>query len=289
MTNNGGDGPALIAHRGFVGENPENTIAAVSAATQSCRSEGSGDEAGHTAASRADLVEIDAVPTADGDVVAFHPEDLAGRRVEDGGRPLTDASGPVWETSTATVTAAEVLDSGERVPLLSEILDVVPADVGVNLELKNPGHPDPRPGESLREAALTDRRAIWNPFVDRVAEAIADADNDVLLSSFFEAGLAAVRDRTTCPIAVLFDDSIADGLALAERYDATAVHPRIEMIRGTPFFDESRFADVDLVAAAHESDRLVNVWTVSTWYQADRLSAAGVDGLIADYSTVLRR
>ena len=281
--------PDLRAHRGFLGENPENTVAAVRAATRGETAAAPGDRAASVAGSRADVVEIDAVPTADGDVVAFHPEDLAGRRVEDGGRPLTDATGPVWETSTAAVTAAEVLDSGERVPLLSELLDAVPADIGVNVELKNPGYLDPRPGEVLGETALADRLATWRPFVDRVVEAVADCDNEVLLSSFFEAGLAAVSERTALPIAVLFDESIADGLALAERYEAAAIHPRIEMIRGTPFFDASRFADIDPVAAAHESGRLVNAWTVETWYQATRLSAVGVDGLIADYSTVLRR
>jgi len=283
------DEPTLIAHRGFVGENPENTIAAVRAATRSEQSVTPDDGVARTTGSRADFVEIDTVPTADGDVVAFHPEDLAGRRVEDGGRPLTDATGAVWETNTAAVTTAEVLNSGECVPLLTEMLDAIPADIGINIELKNPGYPDPRPGEALDEAALADRRAVWCPFIDRIAEAIDGCDNEILLSSFFEAGLATARERTTHPVAVLFDDSISDGLTLAERYDAAAVHPRIEMIRGTPFFDESRFADIDLIAAAHESDRFVNVWTVKTWYQAARLSAVGVDGLIADYSTVLRR
>lgn len=289
--------PTLIAHRGFLGESPENTVAAIRRATHGEGSIAPGGEApiapeggaAGAAGSRADFVEIDAVPTADGDVVAFHPADLAGRRVEDGGRPLTDATGLVWETDTDVVTAAEVLESGERVPLLSTMLDAVPADVGVNIELKNPGHPDPRPGEPLDDAALADRRAMWRPFVDQVVDLLEDRDNEILLSSFFEAGLAAVRERSGHPVAVLFDDSIADGLALADRYDAAAVHPRVEMVRGTPFFDESRFADVDLVAAAHERDRLVNAWTVTTWYQADRLAGAGVDGLIADYSTVLRR
>ncbi len=289
MADNADDEPTLIAHRGFVGENPENTIAAVSAATRGGQSRLSGDGGSSPAGSRAEFIEIDATPTADGDVVAFHPEDLAGRRVEDGGRPLTDATGAVWETSTATVTAAEVLNSGECVPLLSEMLDTIPADIGVNIELKNPGYPDPRPGEVLDKTALADRRTVWRPFVDRVVDLADDHDNEILLSSFFESGLETVRERSTYPVAVLFDDSIRDGLALAEQYDAAAVHPRVEMIRGTPFFDESRYADTDLVTAAHERDRLVNAWTVKTWYQADRLSAAGVDGVIADYSTVLRR
>ena len=297
MASDGAGRPALIAHRGFLGENPENTVAAVRAATHGEGSIATGGEAPTApgsetrgaAGSRADVVEIDAVPTADGDVVAFHPADLAGRRVEDGGRPLTDATGLVWEADTPTITAAEVLRSGERVPLLSTMLDAVPADVGVNIELKNPGYPDPRPGEPLDETALADRKAIWRPFVDRVVDLVADRDNEILLSSFFEAGLATLRERATHPVAVLFDDSIADGLTLADRYDAAAVHPRVEMIRGTPFFDGSRFADIDLVAAAHERDRLVNAWTVTTWYQAERVAAAGVDGVIADYSTVLRR
>ncbi|WP_435075400.1 glycerophosphodiester phosphodiesterase [Halorubrum sp. HHNYT27] len=267
--------PTLIAHRGFAGENPENTVSAV-----------------ERAASRgADWVEVDAVPTGDGDVVLIHDARLSARD----GRGLTDATGVVWETDTATVTDAEVLASGETVPLLADVLDAVPPAVGVNVELKNPGRWDLRPGEKLRGETLVERTAVWRPFVDRVLDVVEDVEHDVLCSSFCEGALAAVREASSLPVAPLVSDSISDGLAIAREHDAAAIHPPVDAIRGTPFFDAGRFGDPEadadsesLVATAHEEGRAVNVWTVETWYQADRLAAAGVDGVIADYSTLLR-
>lgn len=281
------DDVSLIAHRGFAGENPENTVTAVRAATaeQAAAAERAAGDPGRT---RADSVEIDVVPTADGDVVVFHDDELAGRGDDD--RGLTDAEGVVWETDTETVTGAEVLGCGDTVPLLSEVLDAVPSDVGVNVELKNPGRPGRtlHPAEKLSPDVLEDRTAVWRPFVERVLDVVDAHDTDVLFSSFCEAALAATREGSDRPVAPILAHSIEDGLEIAREYDASAVHPPIEMVRGTPFFDASRFADGDLVAAAHDAGRDVNVWTVETWYEADRLSAADVDGIIADYSTLVR-
>jgi glycerophosphoryl diester phosphodiesterase len=265
--------PTLIAHRGFAGENPENTRAAARAATGE---DGSGR--------RADLVEVDVVPTADGDVVAFHDDDLAGRE----GTGLTDASGLVWETETETVTGAEVLQSGETVPLLGELLASIPSDVGVNIELKNPGHGSLRFGEKLSGEALDAQKGIWRPFVERVVE-VADArDHEALFSSFYEAALAVASELSTAPVAPILWESADDGIAIAEAHDADAIHPPVSMIRGTPFFDDDRFGETDLVRTARRHGWDVNVWTVDSWHQADRLLDAGVDGLIADYSTLVR-
>ena len=277
MTRTSDGDPLLFAHRGFAGENPENTVAAAEAAGRF---------------GEADWVEIDVVPTADGDPAVFHDADLSGRGGPPGApddRGLTDATGAVWETDTATVTAAEVLGSGQTVPLLGDVLDAIPPGVGVNVELKNPGRPRSalRPGEALSPEALAARKAVWRPLVDRVTDAAEKREHDVLVSSFHEAALAAIRELSEVVVAPLFSASVEDALAIARRYDAAAVHPPIDAVRGTPFFDPSRFADTDVVAAAHDAGRAVNVWTVETWYQADRLAAAGVDGLIADYSTLL--
>jgi glycerophosphoryl diester phosphodiesterase len=292
MTDSARSEPTLIAHRGFAGESPENTVAAVERAAGVGSAEGADGPAGR----RADWIEVDAVPTADGDVVVIHDAELSGRD----GRGLTDATGVVWETDTATVTGAEVLDSGETVPLLADVLDAVPSDVGVNVELKNPGRRDLRQGEKLAGDALVARTDAWRPFAERALDAVAGHGNDLLFSSFCEGALAAVRELSSRPVAPLFGESIADGLAIAREHDAAAVHPPVDAIRGTPFFDAERFGGSgtasgsevaggsDLVAAAHDEGRAVNVWTVATWYQADRLAAAGVDGVIADYSTLLR-
>ena len=266
--------PTLIAHRGFAGENPENTRLAARAAT---RENGPGR--------RADLVEIDVVPTADGDIVAFHDDDLAGRDGE--GMGLTETSGVVWETDTETVTRAEVLQSGETVPRLGELLASVPSAVGVNIELKNPGSTSLRFGEKLSGEALGMQKAVWRPFVDRVVDIVDAYDHEILFSSFYEAALAVVAERSTASVAPIIWESVDDGVAIAKAYDADAIHPPVAMIRNTPFFDHGRFGDTDLVRTAQSHGWDVNVWTVESWYQADRLLDAGVDGLIADYSTLL--
>ncbi|MFD1572374.1 glycerophosphodiester phosphodiesterase [Halorubrum laminariae] len=283
--------PTLVAHRGFAGENPENTVAAFEAATEpAARERSDATEESGPRRRRADWIEVDVVPTVDGDVVAAHDAELGRRDGDDRPAGLTDATGVVWETDTATVTSAPVLESGETVPLFADVLDAVPADVGVNVELKNPGRWDIRPGEKLGSDALAERTAVWRPFVERVLAVVDDHENDCLFSSFCEGALAAVTELSAAPVAPLVSESIDDGLAIARQHDADAIHPPIDAIRGTPFFDADAFGHAnDIVAVAHADERAVNVWTVETWYQADRLASAGVDGIIADYSTVQRR
>ncbi|WP_241982646.1 glycerophosphodiester phosphodiesterase [Halorubrum sp. ARQ200] len=268
------DNPTLIAHRGFAGENPENTLTAARAAT---REKGPGG--------RADFVEFDVVATSEGDVVVFHDDELAGR--DGDGSGVTDVDGVVWETDTETVTSAAVLGTEETVPRLNEMLAAIPTDVGVNVELKNPGNGSLRFGEKLSEGDLEAQKSIWSPFVDRVLAALDATDHEVLLSSFYEAAVAVAAERSTYPVAPILWDSVEDGISIAERYDTAAVHPPAEMVQRTPFFDDSRFSGTDIVEAARSDGRAVNVWTVETWYQAERLIEAGVDGLIADYSTLL--
>lgn len=277
--------PAIIAHRGYAGVNPENTVGAVEAASR-----GGTDDVAATRG--ADMIEIDVVPTGDGDVVVFHDSRLAER---DGGeRGLTDASGVVWETSTDTVTSANVLGSGETVPLLTEVLDAIPASVGVNIEFKNPGSFDVEFAANLSGEALETQKDIWRPFTEDVLTIADDYENDILVSSFYEAALATVREHSDLPVAPLLWDSIEDGLDIARTYDAEAIHPPYNMIQGTPFYADpyytegSDWVDIDLLAVAHDEGRDVNVYTLGTWYQAEQLAAAGVDGLIADYPGLLR-
>lgn len=290
---NGAAGVEVIAHRGFAGRYPENTVAAFAAA-----------------ATDADAVELDALPTADGTPVVFHDARLGAR--EGGG--LTDASGVVWERPTEVVTAAEVLESGETVPTLAAAVEAVPAAVDLHVELKNPGTAAIQPGEALDDAARRRARERWTPFVDRVFDALADRPNDVCYSSFCEGALAAVRARSTAPVAALVRRDPDAALTVAERYDAAAINPHWSLVAGTPFAgvdgrqrppgapnaageadatgetaavdatSEPNPAEVtDVVARARDAGRTVNAWPVETWYRAARLRAAGVDGLIADY------
>lgn len=291
---NGGREPApdpdLIAHRGFAGINPENTVGAVEAASRGGKSS--------AAPSRgADLIEIDVLPTADGDVVAFHDNRLAER---DGGtRGLLDVPEDLqeefaWDVDTGTITDATVLGTDETVPLLREVMDAVPTSVGVNVELKNPGTEDVRFAANLDGAELDAQRDVWRPFVEDVLDVVDDYDNELLFSSFYEAAIAVTREASDYAVAPLLWDSIDKGLDIARTYDAEAVHPPYNMVKGTPFFRDpyflpgDGFEDADLVEIAHDEGRDVNVYTLATFYQAERLADAGVDGIIADYPDLLR-
>jgi len=270
----------VIAHRGFAGRYPENTVGAVEGAARGGASE-------QSASPRAEMVEIDVMPTADGTVVVFHDDGLAER---DGGtRGLTDASGTVWETDTETVTSANVLGTEETVPTLTEVMDAIPESVGVNIEFKNPGSDDLEFATDLSGDALTAQEDIWRPFTESVLDIASDYDNEILVSSFYEAAISTVRAQDdSIPVAFLFWDDIQTGLNITREYDCEALNVPWNMVQGTPFFNDEYyvdggFDDVDLVSVAHEAGRELNTYTVATWYQAQQLAAAGIDGIIADY------
>lgn len=279
------DAADVIAHRGFAGVYPENTVGAVENASRG---------------GRADMIEIDVVPCGgrpregdDFEVVVFHDDRLAQR---DGGeRGLTDHENAlVWDTPCSEVQNAEVLESGETVPTLRDVLEAIPPSVGVNIELKNPGDTDVRFAERLECDELEARKDVWRPFTRRTLDVASEFENHVLVSSFMEAALATTREYdSSIPIGFLFWDSIEVGLEITDEYDCEALHPPYNMVAGTPFFndayliDDPGFADVDLVERAHDEGRDVNTWTIGTWYQAEQLVDAGVDGIIADYPGLL--
>ncbi len=303
---------ALIAHRGFAGVDPENTVQAVRNASRgwspeqgqrladvlrdSVESIEDGEivldldddlselfrdlerrELPSLAQRQADMIEVDVMPCGDGDIVVFHDNQLSSR--DEGTRGLTDAEGTVWETDCETVTSAEVLESGETVPLLTEVMDAIPPEVGVNLEFKANGN------------------MSWDDFADRTLSIAADYDNEILVSSFAEDAIAAVaEDYPDVPIAFLFWNDIEAGLEVTDEYDCDAMNVPYNMVQGTPFFSDDigydnvpdgGYADVDLVSAADERDIELNVWTIQSWYQADQLVDADVDGLISDFPNVL--
>lgn len=266
----------VVAHRGFAGIAPENTVSALEFAITS---------------TEATMVELDVQPASDGTPVVFHDDRLEGDQPRDG-QPLTDAAGLVWETPLEAVLDAEVLGSCETVPTLEAVLEALPETAGVNVELKNFGSSSLRFAESLPEREREARREAWTPFVERIVADCDGFDGELLFSSFCEGALAALRDvAPEYAAGVLVWDALDDGLEVARRYDCEAIHPPRTAIAGTalatvsdPYYGlPTEEPEIDVLEVAHDEGRAVNVWTVETWVQFDQLAEAGVDGIIADY------
>jgi len=261
-----------IAHRGFAGVYPENTVAAVEAAV---------------ADGRATTVEIDVMPTADGEIVVFHDDTLA--RLTNA--PESVAETAVWDLPYDRIAGYSVLGTEQSIPLLDTVLTAIPSAVSVNIELKNPGSTGLRFAETLDGAALDAAVDRWRAFVGQVLDIATDGGHDLLLSSFYEGALAATRELApSVPIAAVVHESVDTGLELARRYDVEAIHPPWNVVTDASLPTDGPVSgsagDLDLVEVAHDEGRAVNAWTVTTWQQAAALSAAGVDGIIADYPGV---
>ncbi|GAB3670331.1 glycerophosphodiester phosphodiesterase [Halopiger thermotolerans] len=218
----------LIAHRGCSDEFPENTLLAI-----------------ERAARRLPAVEFDVRRCRSGELVVVHDE-----RVD----RVTDGVGAVAELDWADLRDLTVLESGERIPLLSEALDAVPDDVAVQAELKETGIA-----------------------ADAVAAA-DDADADARFTSFLPDALAEARDvAPDAALGYLFDHRVGvdGGLETAREFDCEYLHPHANQCLETDVLERARAADMTVVA-----------WGVDDAATCERLRAAGVDAATADSWTL---
>ncbi len=235
--------PLLWAHRGASRDAPENTLAAFKLAAEQ----------------RADGVELDAQLCGSGEVVVLHDSTL-GR--------TTGAVGLVTETAWQRLRTLDAgafkgaRFSGERIPLLSEVLEAVP-DLLVNIELKC---------DSLADDGLTARAVAC------VRE--ARAEGRVLFSSFNP--LCLRRARALAPEverALLFEAGapwLLRSAAAAPLLDAAALHP------------EAALATPAAVSRWRARGYRLTSWTVDDPAQARALWERGVTGLITNQPAALR-
>lgn len=221
------DAPALVAHRGFADEYPENTLLAF-----------------ESAAEHADAIEMDVRRCGSGELVVFHDEKLSR---------LTDVRGLVADTPWSELRELTVLDSGETIPRLESALDAIPDDVWVNVELKHRG------------------------MVARVLDAVDGVENELSFSSFEPRALGELRERDTAASLGYISQRGPNCIETALDLGCEAVHPSADI------------CDAAFVTRAHEEGLHVNAWTVETRTEAERLAAAGVDGVVADTHRVRPR
>lgn len=214
--------PRLIAHRGFADTFPENTLPAI-----------------HGAVARsADMVEVDCRRCGSGEVVVVHDETVDR---------VTGASGRVDSMDAGTLADLDVLGSGAGIPTLEAVVEALPGDVGLNVELKERG---------LAEDVIATVEPI-------AAEVIISAfDPDVL------AEAAAAGNR---PLALLVDRRPRSAVRRARTANCAYVHPKAGLCLRSM-----------LIRRAHRAGLEVNAWTVRSRRMGRWLIRLGVDGLIAD-------
>lgn len=165
----------VIAHRGFSGAAPENTIAAVRAAIEI----------------QADMVEIDVTLTADGHLVVIHDETLDR---------TTNGSGRVSEFTLAELQQLDAGSwfgpefAGEQIPTLDAVLDEANGLILLNVEIKS--------------------EAVDRGIVAKVASAIKMQGivDQVVVSSFSPTALQQVHSEAPeIRTAVLFNTKFHKG------------------------------------------------------------------------------
>lgn len=226
--------PKVIAHRGGRTWAPENTLAAFRKSLQL----------------GVDGIELDIQRCSTGELVVFHDEDLS--RTTNGVGLVRDCSfDELRRLSAGSWYRADFTE--ERVPLLTEVLQLLAGKVLLNIELKNA--PIDYPG-----------------LEDDLIEAIEGYPHETLIISSFDHKLLS-RLHQAAPhlkIALLGAAVFLDLKQTATAVGAEFFHPAFDCLRK------------DIVEEANCAGLQVNVWTCNTpqeWRDAIRI---GVDGIVTD-------
>lgn len=173
-----------IAHRGFSGTAPENTLAAVRAAI----------EVG------ADMVEVDVTMSADGHLVVIHDDTLDR---------TTDGRGEVAGVRLAEIRQLDAgrwfspAFAGERLPTLDEVLAEVQGRVLLNVEIKSEAVRRgivEKVAAAIRARRMT-REVIVSSFAPEALEQMHAAAPEIRTAVLYNPDFHAGRD----PVAIVRD------------------------------------------------------------------------------------
>lgn len=227
--------PLVLAHRGGRQWAPENTMEAFRLSL----------DAG------VDGIELDVHRCATGELVVIHDEDL---------KRTTNGVGLVKEASFAELQRLDAGSwydhafKGAKIPLLSDVLELINGKLLLNIEIKNT--PVEYPG--IEEDLLQ----LLSGYSHREKIIVSSFDHQLLLR-------IAELDRTI-NLAVLADALLIDLGSYAAQLNARYWHPCYDSIRQ------------DAVQTAHKAGLMVNSWTLNAVRQWAQAIEMGVDGIFTD-------
>ncbi len=188
-------------------------------------------------ASGANGLEFDVRRCGDGRLVVIH-DDTVNR--------TTNGEGRVVDLDYESLRRFDA-GNGDHIPLLSDVLNRFGGECLLNIELKEPD------------------------LIEDVATQVFDRNlaGSVLVSAFDWSQLALLKGRL--PLALLSSDSRDPLIPRALQLEATAIHPRKDIVTDR------------LVAAAHQANLRVHVWTVNDPEDFVFLKQIGADGIFTDF------
>ena len=218
----------LFAHRGAKGYEPENTLASFAKALDL----------------GASWIELDVFLVED-ELIVFHDERL---------ERTTDGSGYVLESSLEYIRSLDA-GNGQRVPLLTEVCDLVDGQAGMNIELKGPG------------------TAVGVAHLFEILLSTSGWQRDQFVVSSFDHPelLAFARMMPEIRIGALTANIPLGYAEFAEPFNAWSLHASSDFINRA-FIDD-----------AHARGMKVFVYTVNHLDDYHRLRKMGVDGIFSDF------
>lgn len=220
----------VIGHRGAMGHETENTIASIQKALNL----------------NVDMIEIDVFKIATGEIVVFHDDTI---------ERLTNGTGNIEDYSLEELQKVEVIGN-HKIPLLTEVLDVIDAKVPLNIELKGAG-------------TAEDVDAIIQNYIAKKNWTL----NDFLISSFNWDELKIMRQlNDKVSIAILIEEANPlEALPIAKELKAIAINPDYEKL------------DVEIAHKIKEAGFKIYPWTVNEEQAILKMKGIGVDGVFTNY------
>jgi len=227
--------PKVIAHRGGCEWAPENTMAAFKRSLEF----------------GADGIELDVQRCASGELVVIHDVEIS--RTTNGAGYLKDITYPELQRLSAGSWFSEEFAS-ERIPLLTEVLDLLEGKLTLHLEIKNA--PVEYPG--IEDDVLDVLSSYKYP-------------HTVVISSFDHPLLKRVHEKApNQKLALLADAYFLDVVGYAKQIGAETWHPGFGNLRK------------EAVEAAHNKGMIVNTWTLNKLREWAFALAIKVDGVITN-------
>lgn len=218
-----------IGHRGAKGHIAENTLASFAKALElGC-----------------DGIEFDVHLSADGEIIVIHDETVDR---------TTDGKGHVKSLSLTQLKHLRI-DNTHNVPTLSEVIDVTPQDILINIELKT-GMAS-KPVMHLIEKYVSEKGHGYKQF---------------LVSSFDWIALKEIREANAeIPLGVLTETNLELAIGFSESIKAETIHPYFHLLT------------TENVTKMQEKGLQVFPWTVNEFEDMARMKSFSVNGIITDF------